>query len=186
MVRAIETLRSEMTKYFVYHICREADVGNYSEGYIGITQNPKERWYNHKVGCSGSVIVNRAYKKYDDIIESIVLEGSKELCLYTEMTLRPTTRQGWNLTEGGGMPPSHKGLKRTEEHKRKMGDAQRGKLAHGWKGYWVIDGVPYESMNQASTALGCAKRTVRNRALSLDWPTWTFEESLTQPFRNDN
>jgi len=170
-----------MTKYYVYHICRKSDVGNLGEGYIGITQNPKERWYNHKIGCSGSTIVNRAYKKYDDIIESVILEGSKELCLYTEMTLRPNARQGWNIAEGGGMPPSAKGKIMTQRQKDRIGASQTGKLHHGWKGYWVIDGVPYESMNQASAALGCSKRTVRNRALSPDWPTWTFKESLIQP-----
>ena len=170
-----------MINHCVYHICREEDVGDLSKGYIGITQNPEERWYNHKIGCSGSVIVNRAYKKYTDIVETVILEGSKELCLYTEMTLRPNPRQGWNLVQGGGYPPSAKGKVMTQRQKDKIGAAQKGKLHHAWKGHWVIDGIPYESMNQASAALGCAKRTVRNRALNPDWPTWTFEESLTQP-----
>lgn len=180
--KGVEILRlDKMSDHYVYHICRESDVGNFSEGYIGITANPVERWTSHKGGYSGSVVVNRAYKKYDDLVESIVLEGSKELCLYTEMVLRPHSRMGWNLTEGGGYPPSAKGKIMSQRQKDRIGASQRGKLHHGWKGYWVIDGVSYESMNQASAALGCAKRTVRNRALNPDWPAWTFEESLTQP-----
>lgn len=175
-----------MSEYSVYHICREADIGNFSVGYIGITQNTTERWYNHKIGWSGSQLVNRAYKKYDDIVESVVLTGSKELCLYTEMQLRPDKRIGWNLTEGGGLPPNLSGKIMSQEQKDKIGKSNSGQANFKWKGYWVIDGVKYVSMNEASRKLGCAKRTVRNRALSDDFPSWTFEESPNPTFRRDN
>jgi hypothetical protein len=44
-----------------------------------------------------------------------------------------------NLTDGGENPPSHFGRKKTEEHKRKISEAQKGP-----KGHWFGTTRPYK------------------------------------------
>lgn len=166
-----------MTRYYLYHICRSSDEGDYSKGYVGITNNPEERWKRHRSGYSGSQRLYRAYCKYDDIVESVILEGPREVCAYYEATLRPSPKIGWNIAEGGGLPPNLSGKVMSEEQKAKIGKSNSGKNNIKWKGYWVVDGVKYESMTIAAKAVGCCKKTIRDRTLSEDFPNYIFENN---------
>lgn len=163
----------------VYHICREGDVGNLEAGYIGISSEYEERWSRHKAGYSGSVIVNRAYEKYDDIVENIVVIGSKEYCQEIEGKLRPSERMGWNIARGGGLPPNLSGKVMSNEQKAKIGKSNGGQNNMKWKGYWVIDGVEYESMTIAAKAIGCCKKSIRDRTLSDKFPNYAFKPAAT-------
>lgn len=166
--------------YVVYHICRKADVGNFEVGYIGISGSYKERWFRHKAGYSGSQIVSRAYSKYDDIIERVLVIGSKEYCQEVESALRPSEGMGWNIAKGGGVPPNLSGKVMSPEQKAKIGKSNGGQNNTKWKGYWVIDDVKYASMNQAAKTTGCCKKTVRDRALSDKYPNYRFEPKVVQ------
>ena len=158
----------------LYHICKTEDEGDLSQGYIGISSHPLSRIDKHFSG-HGNIIVGRASKKYKELSYSVVFNGSREAMLVLEKHLRPQ-KMAWNLVEGGGMPPSAKGKTWTKKQAQLIPLANSGKNNSKWKGYWVVDGVKYESMQKAATAVGCAKRTVRNRALSKDFPNWHFEE----------
>lgn len=114
----------------------------YAEGYIGVTSGTLEkRLYNHMKAAKKSSIVAKALNKYDDIEIFELYEGTKEECLTLERKYRPEGLIGWNLVEGGGLPPKNikgsesskkisqtlKGRKRTEESRRKQAESIRGK-----------------------------------------------------------
>ena len=100
--------------------------------YIGKTVNLKRRMSSYAAGrCKKQKHLYRSIKKYGWEAHSVelVFEGvcsSKCLSrlerLYIDMY--DSFNTGLNLTEGGG---GLRGFKQTEEHKRKIGDANRGR-----------------------------------------------------------
>ena len=87
--------------WFVYHICKKEDIGNFNLGYIGVTQCLKDRFDSHSNADS---IVGRAIRKYhlsDDNMHIITsFETSAEAYL-KENELRPNNLIGWNIMAGG-------------------------------------------------------------------------------------
>ena len=110
----------------LYHICRRKDIGNLNSGYLGISINPLRRWATHKSQQKNQHL-QRAYEKYNDIVEYVVTSGTDNYCRYLEVVWRPEQRIGWNIAVGGGLTPDVTGRIMTEEHKRKIGEAQKGK-----------------------------------------------------------
>lgn len=109
-----------------------------TEGYIGITKDPKRRLQTHKCNPENRM-VKGALKKGAKM--SIIGEFNTEKnALTEEVRMRPTDLIGWNLTKGGGKPPQFnptpenrarvsaqfKGTKQSAEHIRKKADARRG------------------------------------------------------------
>ena len=82
-----------------------------TQGYIGISINPRRRYaYHSDLNCTDNLIVTRAIKK--GAIQTILHEfNSREEAYLTEVYYRPTERIGWNIIPGGVAPPSQKGLK---------------------------------------------------------------------------
>lgn len=120
-----------MTMYYLYHICRESAIGDLTEGYVGITTNTKKRWSAHRRGETNKHI-GRAYKKYGDIVEYVVTKGDSDYCRLLEFLWRPLKKVGWNIAEGGGLPPNHKGFKRSDEFRRITSERQLGELNHAY------------------------------------------------------
>ena len=85
-----------------------------SEGYIGVSKNPKERWRYHKwkneTGRSENPIFKNAINKYgwDNLIKKIILCADSDYCYSMEKLLRPTKEIGWNFNIGGVKPPVSK------------------------------------------------------------------------------
>lgn len=80
---------------FVYWI-HTAEMTDLNEGYIGVGKNPAKRFRSHvKKGrfCG--------HCKKDELLQSIIFEGSEEECFAKEFELRPTERIGWNIAPGG-------------------------------------------------------------------------------------
>lgn len=97
------------------------------DGYVGITNNPKNRWADHKYmarkGLHRNSHFQNAINKYQDLlIHEIILEGTLEECANLENNLRPSERIGWNCHIGGECP-GMTGRKHTEESKQKMREA---------------------------------------------------------------
>jgi len=113
--------------YSVYHISIDPEL---STGYIGITKNVAQRFSQHSWGRKKSnKHLRYALKKYGDQVFKRVLLANldKELAELCEEMLRPEPGIGWNITKGGGVPPSPKGKVRSAEYcaniaKAKMGD----------------------------------------------------------------
>jgi hypothetical protein len=107
------------------------------EGYIGISQNPKERWAAHKRGKS-NYPVQKAIQKYLSFLQYVILDSfdTLEEALWLEYTLRPFPRIGWNIAVGGGLPPDSSGennpnfgKKTSEETRQKQSKARLGKFS---------------------------------------------------------
>lgn len=104
------------------------------EGYIGVTTDPKARWSRHKSKNSDSNdYLKRAIVKYNPSFKIIAVFDSLEDALWQEFTLRPFDRMGWNLTKGGGLPPSmggwNRGVKTPDEARRKQSEARKGRFS---------------------------------------------------------
>lgn len=123
-------------KAIIYKITNEIN-GN---SYIGVTSDAKKRLLTHLAG-KGSVLVANAIKKYglDAFTFERLLIGTPEYCYEMEGkliasfgTLKPN---GYNIAEGGENPPvAAKGRgtgkkygPMSEERKRKIGDANKGR-----------------------------------------------------------
>ena len=102
----------------------------FSEGYIGITNNIKRRFSNHKFRAPNEHFRNAIKKYKNEIIwNDIILIGTKEYCLNIEFKLRPSENIGWNQAIGGnklpnnnlkGKPSPLKGTTRSQETKDKI------------------------------------------------------------------
>lgn len=109
--------------YSVYWIKRKEHSCVEKDGYIGITKNVHRRIDEHRKHYSGRSRVSNAIKKYDDIEHIILFEGlDKQEAIEIEKRLRPDDNIGWNITKGGGLPPSNKGLKKPKHSDRMKGE----------------------------------------------------------------
>ena len=84
-----------------------------TQGYIGVSCNPKERLRHHFKNAYGKYhsdkILSKAINKYgkNDLCHKILIIGNKEYCYTTEKKIRPTPFIGWNMREGGYHTPNH-------------------------------------------------------------------------------
>jgi hypothetical protein len=117
----------------VYWIRQESHTDMFSQGYIGMSNNVKDRFEAHKNRPSNAYL-KHAIAKYgwDNLIKQQLIIGDDAYCLAMELKLRPTDKIGWNLVMGGGKPPLakkgsgkgrvswNKGIPQTEEVKNKL------------------------------------------------------------------
>lgn len=143
--------------YCVYWIREKSHTDLMSQGYVGVSGNVEKRWksYENTEKKTNNYLRN-AIKKYgwDNLVKSVLLIADKDYCLNIERKLRPDNKIGWNLTMGGGYPPTifgprpdlcgrpswnkgNKGRLRTETIE-KMRQARLGK-APGNKGIPITD-----------------------------------------------
>lgn len=100
--------------YFVYWIRNDECVDVTTEGYVGVTWNPPERFKAHK----------RTERFPADSRMEIIFTGSQPDCLREEVRLRPVAGIGWNLAMGGpnGYRHGH-----SEASRAKMSSARMGR-----------------------------------------------------------
>jgi len=91
--------------HYVYWLRIPAHTDMFTEGYIGITSNPKERFSTHRHRQKNPHLANAFAKYGDDITMQILMEDTEYDCLDVENCFRPTERIGWNILAGGGKPP---------------------------------------------------------------------------------
>lgn len=111
--------------YSIYWISAHYHIDPYSEGYVGMSNQPEKRFKAHTTDTAGvgSKVV-RAYVEehgLNSVKHTILgtretLEEAQEL----EKTYRPNHSIGWNLAKGGGTNPNCKGRKPSEETKDKI------------------------------------------------------------------
>lgn len=98
-----ERLSEENYMYSVYWIKLESYTNAYTEGYIGITTNLKERLRSHKKNKRKSHFTS-AIKSYgwNNLIVEVLHENlTLQEALSIEFSYRPTIRIGWNCQRGG-------------------------------------------------------------------------------------
>lgn len=112
---------------YLYWIHAPHHTDIFKEGYIGISIDPKRRFRNHKKRKQNPILEN-AFNKYECKL-TILLQSTIEYCKEIEIKLRPVKEIGWNICEGGGIPPSPKGKIKSpmsEEHKLKISLSKKG------------------------------------------------------------
>jgi group I intron endonuclease len=116
----------------LYWIRHQEHTDIFSQGYVGVSNNVKKRWYDHKTYTENTHLKHSIQKYgWDNLVKEVVLIGDDDYCLDIENKLRPNNRIGWNIIAGGGKPPSALGKKfvRSEEWKEKQRLAHLGKPA---------------------------------------------------------
>ena len=122
------------------HLPEHTDM--FTQGYIGITNNFKNRLEAHKNRPSNKHLKN-AINKYgwDSLVKQIILVADEAYCLVVEHKLRIANSIGWNIVEGGGKPPVskkgcnlgrtpwNKGVAMTDEAQQKLSAANKGRAA---------------------------------------------------------
>ena len=127
--------------YFVYAIGNSDDIKmqNYSNCYIGVTNNPELRWNSHvKSGYTVSRAINENAWIFSDNMQ-ILFSGDEELCFDMESKLRPMPLMGLNEAAGGKggrtVYSAERGKKisqalsgrcKSQEHKKKISLAKTG------------------------------------------------------------
>ena len=113
--------------YWIHH---KDHTDIFSQGYVGVSNNVKKRWYDHKTYTKNTHL-KYAITKYgwDNLIKKVVLIADNAYCLDIEAKLRPTDKLACNIVKGAGKPPSALGKKfvRSEEWKEKQRLAKLGK-----------------------------------------------------------
>lgn len=133
----------------VYWIRHQDHTDIFSQGYVGISNKPKERWRHHCTKPSNLHMKN-AIAKYgwDNLVKEVILISDKDYCLNIEKKLRPSDFIGWNSMVGGGMPPRPK---KGMGQGRKLSDETKAKIAEaGKKRIWSDE--TREKIRQASLA----------------------------------
>ena len=95
--------------YYLYWIRENSHKDMYTEGYIGITKNPKKRLSTHNTSLKNYHRNKKTYYSRDfvnsfnseDLLFSIIDCGEFEYIRNKEYLLRPTERIGWNYAVGG-------------------------------------------------------------------------------------
>lgn len=117
----------------VYWLHLEEHTDPLTEGYIGVSVNPKIRVQAHLRGKTTSHKLLEIIAIYDkrSFITTELYSGTLEECLQKEFQLRPKANIGWNMLPGGGKHPNNIGRKLSEETKRKISQSNLGKkLGH--------------------------------------------------------
>jgi predicted GIY-YIG superfamily endonuclease len=120
-----------MTICSVYWIHHPDHTDMFSQGYIGVSKNITQRFYEHKNNPSNAHL-KHAIKKYGwkTLVKKVLLIAEETYCLMIETKLRAKNKIGWNLVIGGGKPPSALGKKfgpMSELTKAKMSASKIGK-----------------------------------------------------------
>jgi len=84
----------------------------FTQGYIGVSVNPNERYRHHIKNALGNYhsdkVLSKAIQKYgkNQIQMDILLIANEKYCYDTEKQLRPNNFIGWNMREGGYHTPN--------------------------------------------------------------------------------
>jgi len=162
--------------YSVYWIKYTNHIDPYKEGYIGISNDPTKRFVEHKKYSKDNNMVKGAIQK-GAFIEILHNNLSENDALEIEKSYRPKELIGWNLCEGGQMPPKRLGVKykegkqilkgedRTEvqqkaskKHSEKMrGNIPWNKGKSGFRGPvkpCIYKGIEFNSRTEAAAHFG--------------------------------
>ena len=116
-----------MNKQYVYWLKHKDHTNLFSEGYIGVSNNPQERMRHHlieaKANRHSDKNLSHAIRKYgaENLSLQIIVIAEKNYCYTLEKKLRPTGFIGWNMREGGYHTPNPfpKGSKMPQEIQQK-------------------------------------------------------------------
>lgn len=182
-----------MNKNYVYHACREQDVGDYTKGYIGVSIDPVRRERQHRNRNGSCYNLHKALDKYCDVVFNVIFEGTLEECYAYEAKLRPKVYMGWNILIGGinrpivsmkgednpiygrtGADAPMYGKKLTQEQKQKVSDFKLKNHVNSskFKGFYITPTGKYDSVRKASKANNCSIDVIQGRCKTNKSEKW--------------
>lgn len=82
----------------------------FSQGYVGVSKNPVKRWAAHAKRKDNLHLLNAVnLYGWNNLVKEIILVAEEQYCYEMEQKLRGTKGIGWNVAEGGNIPPSNQG-----------------------------------------------------------------------------
>lgn len=118
----------------VYWIRKQSHTDMFSEGYIGVTsRTAQERYQEHIYAAQcrkgKKSVIHKAIIALgkDNLVVQTICKCTEEYAYWLENKLRPEPNTGWNVSTGGEKPPGVKGLPVSEETRKKLSKAQKGK-----------------------------------------------------------
>ena len=96
----------------IYWLRHKEHTCMFTQGYIGVSKNVKERIRHHFINANGGYhsdkVLSKAITKYgkDQIIVETILCADNKYCYEIEQKLRPKSFIGWNMREGGYHTPN--------------------------------------------------------------------------------
>lgn len=182
--------------YYIYHIFRPEDEGQYDKGYIGITKNFNHRKIAHlsylKNNKHYNTHLQNAYNKYGNLQFKVIVITTYEHACYLENCFRPIQEMGWNLSIGGEAPmKNYKATKETSKkqsdglkiayqndpslkermnHSRRLKIEERRKLGQRLKKSkykYICNGITYNNINDAAEQLQLSPSTIRERCMHI-------------------
>ena len=113
----------ELTLYWI-HLPEHTE--EHLEGYVGITMDFDRRMAEHSKKAPNDHFQN-AINKYgwDNLIKEKVVSGPADDIIDLEKVFRPSKEIGWNCEPGGGLPPNHTGVKRSQEFCERIAQQNR-------------------------------------------------------------
>lgn len=114
--------------YSIYWIHMSEHSDPFTEGYIGLSNQPEKRLRAHTTDAAlvGSKYVRKYVEEYgtENIQHKILHSGLPlEEAKQYEFAYRPTPRIGWNIQKGGGSTPNCSGRTHTSETKTKIAES---------------------------------------------------------------
>ena len=121
----------------VYWIRKQSHTDMFSEGYIGVTsRTAQERYQEHVYAAQcrkgKKSVIHKAIIALgkDNLVVQTVCKCTEEYAYWLENKLRPEPSIGWNVSIGGEKPPGVKGLPVSEETRKKLSEAHKGRKMH--------------------------------------------------------
>lgn len=114
----------------VYWIRSSVHSDPLKEGYIGVAEDLEYRIARHKRDAALDKHANSKLRDVllsEDYVVDIVYSGVDVDCYKKELELRPAYRIGWNIVPGGHGGSTIKGMKMSDEFRRKRSEYMKGK-----------------------------------------------------------
>ena len=112
-------------QYKLYWIHHKNHSNPKIEGYIGVTSKEITDRFKQHLKLPNNHLKHALNKYGNDIIIDLIGEFDIDLCLLLEQEFRPGDNIGWNITKGGGLPPSHKGKTPNREFIEKRAETRK-------------------------------------------------------------
>ena len=155
-------LDKNMEKYCVYVHHNNIN----GKRYVGITNNPKKRWYGEGKAYKGCVRFAAAIKKYGwrnfsnyILVAGLTMKEANALeRFYIERYKTKEKAYGYNIQDGGSNGATMTGKHHSEETKRKMRESALGRVipeAQRMRHSEIMTGKMVGALNHKSRAVRC-------------------------------
>lgn len=178
--KCLEECRQDYCCVYWIHSPHHEDITK--QGYVGVTNNPRKRYLDHR--SLSAKVYSKSYKygvTDPSTIFEVIIVGNRESCLDLEYRCRPKKKIGWNLAIGGQQSNLIHGLTGTFEfdtYRRFKRKAKKRGVIFQWDGDEVGFCEWYKNLNpdnKPTKLINVLKGYVEGNIVVVD----TLYEALT-------